>query len=184
MQKHCLCRKFLEFFWEVTLNVHMAQGLYLKQQMSLQQVLAPQLQQSLALLQAPTLELKALVEQELQQNPVLEEIVAEEMELATKAKSDGDTADLRQRITRLNPSAGIIECMHHPLYLEDVFTGQRVELRTLKGRRVASLSGIAQPESFEQSLVQLAERILLLKRNSSRVPSKYLGPLPVMLPSS
>lgn len=38
------------------------------------QVLAPQLQQSLALLQAPTLELKALVEQELQQNPVLEEV--------------------------------------------------------------------------------------------------------------
>ena len=32
--------------------------------MSLSQVLAPQLQQSLALLQAPTLELKALVEQE------------------------------------------------------------------------------------------------------------------------
>jgi len=40
-----------------------AQGLYLSQKMSLQQVLAPQLQQSLALLQAPTLEFKALVEQ-------------------------------------------------------------------------------------------------------------------------
>lgn len=41
--------------------------------MSLSQVLAPQLQQSLALLQAPTLELKAMIEQELQVNPVLEE---------------------------------------------------------------------------------------------------------------
>src|SRR5512137_1047457 len=51
----------------------MSQGLYLSQKMTLSQVLAPQLQQSLALLQAPTLELKALVEQELQQNPVLEE---------------------------------------------------------------------------------------------------------------
>jgi RNA polymerase sigma-54 factor len=51
----------------------MAQGLYLSQKMALSQVLAPQLQQSLALLQAATLELKALVEQELQQNPVLEE---------------------------------------------------------------------------------------------------------------
>jgi len=48
--------------------------------MSLQQVLAPQLQQSLALLQAPTLELKALVEQELEQNPVLEEVPIEDME--------------------------------------------------------------------------------------------------------
>ena len=52
--------------------------------MSLQQVLAPQLQQSLALLQAPTLELKALVEQELEQNPVLEELPIEEMEQRDK----------------------------------------------------------------------------------------------------
>ena len=58
--------------------------------MSLQQVLAPQLQQSLQLLQAPTLELKALVEQELQQNPVLEEVAIEDVE--QKEKNDqGDT---------------------------------------------------------------------------------------------
>src|SRR5437660_967528 len=69
----------------------MAQGLYLSQKMSLQQVLAPQLQQSLALLQAPTLELKALVEQELQQNPVLEEVAAEEMEQKEKPEREGDT---------------------------------------------------------------------------------------------
>ena len=51
----------------------MAQGLYLSQKMALQQMLAPQLQQSLALLQAPLMELQALVNQELEQNPVLEE---------------------------------------------------------------------------------------------------------------
>ena len=54
------------------------------------QVLAPQLQQSLALLQAPTLELKALVEQELQQNPLLEEIGATEMEQADKISEEGN----------------------------------------------------------------------------------------------
>ena len=43
------------------------------QGMGLQQVLAPQLQQSLQILQAPTLELKNIVQQELQTNPVLEE---------------------------------------------------------------------------------------------------------------
>ncbi len=69
----------------------MAQGLYLSQKMSLQQVLAPQLQQSLALLQAPTLELKALVEQELQQNPVLEEMPVEEVEQKEKPEREGDT---------------------------------------------------------------------------------------------
>ncbi len=51
----------------------MSQGLHLSQRLSQQMVLSPQLQQSLALLQAPVLELKAMVEQELQQNPVLEE---------------------------------------------------------------------------------------------------------------
>jgi RNA polymerase sigma-54 factor len=48
------------------------------------------MQQSLALLQAPTMELKALVEQELQQNPVLEEVVVEEADLREKSERDSD----------------------------------------------------------------------------------------------
>jgi len=79
-------------------------------------------------------------------------------------KSDGNTAELRRRIARLNPAAGIIECVHHPLYLEDVFTGERRKLESLKGTKVASLSGIAQPESFEQSLVQLGAELVYAKR--------------------
>ena len=79
-------------------------------------------------------------------------------------KSDGNTAELRRRITSVNPTAGIIECIHHPLYLEDVFTGQRMGLELLKGRKVASLSGIAQPESFEQSLVTLGAELVYSKR--------------------
>lgn len=55
-------------------------------------VLAPQLQQSLALLQAPTLELKALVEQELQQNPVLEEVPDQDTDLRDKEIGDGEEA--------------------------------------------------------------------------------------------
>lgn len=51
----------------------MSQGVHLSQKMGLAQTLSPQMQQSLALLQAPTLELRSLVEQELQQNPLLEE---------------------------------------------------------------------------------------------------------------
>ena len=65
----------------------MAFGLQLSQRLTQSLVLAPQLQQSLALLQAPTLELKALVEQELQQNPVLEEI-------DERDKSPSDESDL------------------------------------------------------------------------------------------
>src|SRR6266481_4011253 len=79
-------------------------------------------------------------------------------------KSDGNTAELRKQIAQFNPLAGIIECIHHPLYLEDVFTGQRFGLDFLKGRKVASLSGIAQPDSFERSLVALGADLVYSKR--------------------
>ena len=67
----------------------MGPGLHLSQRLTQSLVLAPQLQQSLALLQAPTLELKALVEQELQQNPVLEEVPEQDMEMREKTP-EGD----------------------------------------------------------------------------------------------
>ena len=70
----------------------MAQGLQLSQRLTQSLVLAPQLQQSLALLQAPTLELKALVEAELQQNPVLEESPVAEAELDEKENKDSGKA--------------------------------------------------------------------------------------------
>jgi tetraacyldisaccharide 4'-kinase len=79
-------------------------------------------------------------------------------------KSDGNTGKLRERIARLNSSAAVIECVHHPLYLEDVFTGERKGLDFLAGKKVASLSGIAQPESFEQSLVKLGSQLVYSKR--------------------
>ena len=68
----------------------MSQGMHLSQRMAMSQILAPQLQQSLALLQAPTLELKALVEQELQMNPVLEETPVQEMTQDEKGAREGD----------------------------------------------------------------------------------------------
>ena len=79
-------------------------------------------------------------------------------------KSDGKTAELRKRIHQLNSVAAIVECIHHPLYFEDVFTGERKGMELLKGARVASLSGIAQPESFEQSLVKAGGELVYSKR--------------------
>lgn len=79
-------------------------------------------------------------------------------------KSDGKTEALRRRIADLNPTAAIIECIHHPLYFEDVFTGTRSGLDLIRGLKVASLSGIAQPESFEQSLVKLGGELVYSKR--------------------
>ena len=47
-------------------------------------------------------------------------------------KSDGDTARLRARIAKHNDSASIIECIHHPLYFEDVFTGEQHGMNLIK----------------------------------------------------
>ncbi len=79
-------------------------------------------------------------------------------------KSDGNTTDLRKRISGYNSNAGVIECVHHPLYFEDVFTGERHGLEYIKGKRIASLSGIAQPESFEQSLLKGGAELVYSKR--------------------
>lgn len=78
-------------------------GIGLQQNMSLGQVLSPQMQQSLQYLQAPTLELQSLVQQELEINPVIEEIQEEpknededeewEKELEQIAQNDEDWRD-------------------------------------------------------------------------------------------
>src|SRR5256712_3759537 len=49
-------------------------GMHQSQNLALQQILAPQLQQSLLILQTPLLELRNLVQQEMETNPVLDEL--------------------------------------------------------------------------------------------------------------
>src|ERR1044071_4864584 len=51
-----------------------AQEMQQRQSLALQQILLPQLQQSLLILQTPLLELRNLVQQEMETNPVLEEL--------------------------------------------------------------------------------------------------------------
>ena len=80
----------------------MGLGLQLSQRLTQSLVLAPQLQQSLALLQAPTLELKALVAAELEQNPVLEEVADQDLDQPEKA-SDSDEADTPEVVDFAEP---------------------------------------------------------------------------------
>ena len=62
----------------------------MSQKMSLNQVLAPQLQQSLNLLQAPMMERKAMIDEELQSNPVLEEQAALDMEARERGGGEAE----------------------------------------------------------------------------------------------
>ncbi len=79
-------------------------------------------------------------------------------------KCTGEPNDeLVKRIRQYNRTAEIIECAHKPLHLQNVFTGDRLPLETLRDAYIGSLSGIAAPESFEDGLRKLGARIEISK---------------------
>ena len=76
-------------------------GIHQFQNLTMQQVLAPQLQQSLHILQAPALELRNIVQQELQTNPVLEEEIGA-LESEEQAKDDREFEEEFERLAKLD----------------------------------------------------------------------------------
>ncbi len=71
---------------------------------------------------------------------------------------------LIERIREYNRTAEIVECRHQPLYLRNLYDpDDRKPLEYLQGRYIAALSGIARPESFEQSLVALGANLEITK---------------------
>jgi tetraacyldisaccharide 4'-kinase len=77
-------------------------------------------------------------------------------------KCNGESNDtLIQRIRRFNRTAEIIECAHRPLYLQHVYRDERLPLDYLQDLYIASLCGIAAPESFESGLRNLGAKIEL-----------------------
>jgi tetraacyldisaccharide 4'-kinase len=80
-------------------------------------------------------------------------------------KCDGsDNTALITRLRQFNTVAEIIECNHHPVYLENAVTRQKKPLSLLQDRYVGSISGIAVPESFESGLERLGAEIAIRKR--------------------
>jgi tetraacyldisaccharide 4'-kinase len=76
-------------------------------------------------------------------------------------KSDGEPdPELEQLIRQHKPDVDLIECSHQPQYLKEVFGAQTRSLKSLKGIRVATFSGIAVPESFEAFIRQLGASIV------------------------
>src|SRR5229473_513418 len=79
-------------------------------------------------------------------------------------KNTGESNEkLVARIRRYNRTAEIIECAHKPLYLQDVFTGERLPLDRLRDTFIGSICGIAAPESFEGALRKLGAHLDLAK---------------------
>jgi len=82
----------------------------------------------------------------------------------TKSTGGSQIRHLRAFVHRHNPRAEIIECTHRPLHLQDVYTDERRYLSTLKGKRIAAISGIAVPESFESFLRTLGGDVVYAER--------------------
>ena len=80
--------------------------------------------------------------------------------LITKCNGESNDA-LIQQIRRFNRTAEIIECAHRPLYLQHVYRDERLPLDYLQDLYIASLCGIAAPESFESGLRNLGAKIEL-----------------------
>src|SRR5438105_8170866 len=80
-------------------------------------------------------------------------------------KNPGEPNDASiQRIRCHNRTAEIIECAHQPLYLQNVYTGERLPLERLRDTFIGAISGIAAPESFENALKRLGAHVDLAKR--------------------
>src|SRR6266403_3587345 len=76
----------------------------------------------------------------------------------TKCNGESNAA-LISRIRKYNRTAEIIECAHKPLYLRHVYRDEKLPLDYLKGLYIASLCGIAAPESFEGGLRRLGANL-------------------------
>ena len=79
-------------------------------------------------------------------------------------KSDGNTSEVVEKIREFNTKAEIIECRHAPRILKDVWSREELPLDWLKGKTLATLSGIAVPQGFEDSLRKLGARVIWCER--------------------
>ena len=67
---------------------------------------------------------------------------------------------LKEKLKNINPDAAIVESIHKPLYLYNLATGKRLDLAELKGQRLATLSAIADPRSFQKTVRSLGAEIV------------------------
>lgn len=77
----------------------------------------------------------------------------------TKCPPDG-APELKAKLREYNPTAEISECRHMPRYFKNLYTREQNDLDFLRGRKVATISGIAVPEGFENGVRNLGGDIV------------------------
>src|SRR5438309_1510525 len=130
-------------------------GMHQSQNLSLHQVLAPQLQQSLLILQAPLLELRNLVQQEMETNPVLEELPNEP---DADERSDADTAADEKFKEEFDQLAKLDEEWRDYMAQSSSYSGRSQEAEE---KRQFFFDSIATTETLQQHLMsQLNQQVL------------------------
>lgn len=79
-------------------------------------------------------------------------------------KCRGDVSAVKEEIRRYNQTAEIVECNHVPKSLKDVWSREEYPLSWLEGKTVCTLSGIASPKGFENSLRHLGAKVVWCER--------------------
>ena len=79
-------------------------------------------------------------------------------------KCRGDVSEVRNEIRKYNETAEIVECNHSPKVLKDVWSREEFPLSWLKGKTVCTLSGVASPRGFEDSLRRLGAKVVWCER--------------------
>ena len=92
-------------------------------------------------------------------------------------KCNGDVSAVREEVRRFNKKAEIVECRHAPKTLRDVWSREEFPLSWLEGKTVCTLSGIASPKGFENSLRHLGAKVVWCERYADHhryAPSEIL----------
>lgn len=79
-------------------------------------------------------------------------------------KCRGDVSAVKEEIRRFNRTAEIVECNHTPKVLKDVWSREEFPLSWLAGKTTCTLSGIASPKGFENSLRHLGAKVVWCER--------------------
>src|SRR3982075_674220 len=131
------------------------QGMHQTQNLSLQQVLAPQLQQSLLILQAPLLELRNLVQQEMETNPVLEELATDPAEEKEEPKPSSSDEEFK---AEFDPLAKLEDEWRDYMAKSSSYSGRSQEA---EDKRQFFFDSIATQETLQQHLMgQLNQNVL------------------------
>ena len=80
-------------------------------------------------------------------------------DLVFLTKCRGDVSAVKEEIRRYNKTADIVECNHEPIALKDVWSREEFPLGWLEGKTVCTLSGIASPRGFEDSLRRMGAKV-------------------------